>query len=106
MELVWELKVWTRLVNKNLVSVACLCLPFVIYLLETLVSVLFLNIATRTHFPCTFAELLEKIDRRTNKKLEYVSNMVKSSYAAMIKLENELSKQGQRLFDWSTLYPF
>ena len=51
------------------------------------------------HVACTFAELLEKIGRRTNKKLEDSSNMVRSKYAAMIKLENELSKQGQCLFD-------
>ena len=51
------------------------------------------------HAACTFAELLEKIDRRTNKKLEDSYNMVKSGYAAMIKLENDLSKQGQCLFD-------
>jgi len=52
-----------------------------------------------------FAELLEKIDGCTNKKLEGSSNMVKSGYAAMIKLENELSKQGRCLFEWSTLCP-
>ena len=57
------------------------------------------------HVPCTFAELLENIDRRTNKKLEDSSNMIKCGYATMIKLENELSKQGQCLSDWSTLYP-
>ena len=62
-------------------------------------SVLFSNIATRTHFVSTFAELLEKIDRPTKKKLEDSSNMVNSGYAAMIKLENELSKQRQCLFD-------
>ena len=103
MELVWELKGWPRLVYKNLGSVASLCLFFVIYLLETLVSVLFSNIATRTHIASAFAELLEKIDPRTNKRLEDSSNMVKSGYAAMIKLKNELSKQGQCLFDWSRL---
>ena len=53
-------------------------------------SVLFSNIATRTHIASTFAELLENIDRRTNKRLEDSSNMVKSGYAAMIKLENKL----------------
>ena len=51
------------------------------------------------HVACTFAELLKKIDRRTNKKLEHGTNMVESGYATMIKLENELSKQGQCLFD-------
>ena len=57
------------------------------------------------HVACTFADLLEKVDRRTSKQLEDSSNMVKSGYATMIKLENELSKQRQCLFDWSTLYP-
>ena len=57
------------------------------------------------HVACTFAQLLENIDRRTNKKLEDSSNMVESGYATMIKLEYELSEQGQCLFDWSTLYP-
>ena len=58
------------------------------------------------HVACTFAELLENIDRRTNKKLEGSSNMVKSGYGAMIKLENELSKQGQCLFDRSNYVLF
>ena len=58
---------------------------------------------TNTHFASTFAELLEKIDCRTNKKLEDSSNMVESGYAAMIELVNELSKQRQCLFDWSRL---
>ena len=31
--------------------------------------------------------------------------MVKSRYAAMIKVKNGLSKQGQCLFDWSRLQP-
>ena len=57
------------------------------------------------HVPCMFAELLEKIDGCTNKKLEDSTNMVKSGYTAMIKLENELSKQGQCLFEWSRLCP-
>jgi len=39
------------------------------------------------HIACKFAELLEKIDRRTNKKLEDSPKMVKSGDAAMIKLE-------------------
>ena len=56
------------------------------------------------HVVCTFPELLEKINSRTNTKLEDSSNMVKSGYAAIIKLEKELLKQGQCLFDWSTLY--
>ena len=55
------------------------------------------------HVACTVAELLEKIDRRTNKKLEDSSNMVNSGYDAMIKQKNELSKQGQCLFDRSRL---
>ena len=55
------------------------------------------------HFASTFAELLEKIDRCTNKGLEGTSNMVKSGDAAMIKLKNKLAEQGQCLFDWSTL---
>ena len=63
----------------------CLCLFNAIYGLETVVSVLF------PHVACTFAELLEKIDRRANKKLADSSNMVKSGYATMIKLSNELS---------------
>ena len=58
------------------------------------------------HVACTFAELLEKINSRTNKKLEDGSNMVKSGYGAMIKLENELSKQGQCWFDWSNYVLF
>ena len=51
------------------------------------------------HVACTFAELLEKNARRTNKKLEDSSKMVKSGYAAMIKMKNGLSKHGQCLFD-------
>ena len=38
------------------------------------------------HVACTFAELLEKIDHRTNRELKDSSNQVKSGYAAMIKL--------------------
>ena len=57
------------------------------------------------HVACTFAELLEKIDRPTNKKLEDSSNMVKSGYAAMIKMKNGLSKKRQCFFDWSRLQP-
>ena len=37
--------------------------------------------------------------RCTNKKLEDSSNMVNPGYAAMIKLENELLKQGQCMFE-------
>ena len=51
MELVWELKVWTWRVNKNLGSVVCLCLLIAIYELDIVVSVLFLNIATRHTLP-------------------------------------------------------
>ena len=97
MELVWELKIWTKLVNKNLGSVVCLCLLIATYGLETVLSLVFKYCHT-AHVACTFAELLEKIDRRTNKKLEDSYNMVKSGYAAMIKLENEKSKQGQCFF--------
>ncbi|XP_015755078.1 PREDICTED: elongation factor 1-alpha isoform X1 [Acropora digitifera] len=39
------------------------------------------------HIACKFAELLEKLDRRTNKKVEDFPKMVKSGDAAMIKLE-------------------
>ena len=55
------------------------------------------------HFASTFAERLEKSDRRTNKNLEDSSKMVKSGYAAMIKLKNELAEKGQCLFDWRKL---
>ena len=58
------------------------------------------------HVACTFAQLLEKINSRANKKLEDGFNMVKSVYRAMIKLENELSKQGECLFDWSNYVLF
>ena len=51
MEVIWELKIWTRLVNKNLGSVVCLCLLIAIYELDIVVSVLFLNIATRHTLP-------------------------------------------------------
>ena len=51
MELIWELKVWTRRVNKNLGSVVCLCLLITIYELHIVVSVLFLNIVTRHTLP-------------------------------------------------------
>ena len=91
MELVWELKVWTRLVIKSLASVVCLSLFIAIYGLKTVVSVLFSKYCHTAHVAYTFADLLEKIDRRTNKKLENSSKMVNSGYAAMIKLENELS---------------
>ena len=47
---------------------------------------------------CKFAERLEKIDCRTNKKLEVSPKMVKSGHAASIKLKNEPSKQGQYFF--------
>ena len=47
---------------------------------------------------CKFAERLEKIDCRTNKKLEVSPKMVKSGHAARIKLQNEPSKQGQCFF--------
>ena len=98
MELIWELKVWTRRVNKNLGSVVCLRLLITIYELHIVVCFIFKHCHT-AHVACTFAELLEKIDRCTNKMLEDSYDMVKSGYAAMIKLENELSKQGQCLFD-------
>ena len=52
---------------------------------------------------CKFAELLEKIERRTNEKLKDNSHMVKYGDDAIIKLKHELSKQGQYLFDRSTL---
>ena len=52
---------------------------------------------------CKFAELLGKIERRTNKKLKDNSNMVKYGDAAIIKLKHEFSKQGQYLLDRSTL---
>lgn len=55
------------------------------------------------HMACKFAELLEKIERRTNEKLKDNSHMVKYGHAAIIKLKHELSKQGQYLFDRSTL---
>ena len=38
------------------------------------------------HIACKFAELLEKIDRRTSKKIEDNPKMVKSGDAAMINL--------------------
>ena len=55
------------------------------------------------HITCKFAELLEKTACRTSKKPEVSPKMVKSGHAAMIKLKNEPSKQGQCLFHWSTL---
>ena len=88
-------------VIKNLGSVVCLCLLIAIYGLATVMSVLLSNIAK----PHTLLARLLKIDRCANKQLEDSSNMVKSGYATKIKLENELSKQGQCLFDWSTLCP-
>ena len=51
LELVWELKVWTRRVNSNLGSLVYLCLLIAICELDIVVSVLFLNIATRHALP-------------------------------------------------------
>ena len=39
------------------------------------------------HIACKFAELLEKIDRRTNKKTEDNPKCVKSGDAAIVKME-------------------
>ena len=57
------------------------------------------------HVACTFAELWRRLITVRKKELKDSSNHVKSGYAAMIKLESELSKQGQCLFDWSMLCP-
>ena len=49
------------------------------------------------HIASKFAQLLEKIHRRT-KKMEHSPKMVKSGHAAIIKLRDELSKEGQAFF--------
>ena len=102
LELVWELKVR----NKNLGSVVCLCLLIATYGLETVLSLLFSNIATPHTLPARLLNFWRRLITVRKKKLKDSSNHVKSEYAAMIKLESEFSKQGHCLLDWSMLCPF
>ena len=75
-----------------------LCLLIVILRVRDCCECFVFKYCHNAHIPCTFADFFEKIDRCTNKKLEDSSNMVKSGYAAMIKLENELFNKFRYFF--------